>query len=95
MFIGAGTVVLPNVTIGNDVIIGANSTVTHDLPDGVVAVGSPARVICSTEEYLNKERERMKTLPVFGEEYTMRGGITENMKEKMRREIQRIGGYVD
>ena len=96
VFIGAGTVVLPNVTIGNDVIIGANSTVTHDLPDDVVAVGSPARVICTTEEYLNKERERMKTLPVYGEEYTMRGRITEDMREKQRREILNArGGYVD
>ena len=33
------------VTIGNNVIIGAGSVVTHDIPDNAVAVGNPARVI--------------------------------------------------
>ena len=38
----------------------------------------------------------MKTLPVYGEEYTMRGGITEDMREKQRQEILNTrGGYVD
>jgi acetyltransferase-like isoleucine patch superfamily enzyme len=43
-FIGFGTVILPNVRIGQHCIIGANSTVTHDIPDYSVASGSPARV---------------------------------------------------
>ena len=94
VFIGAESVILPGVTIGNDVIIGANSTVTHDIPEGVVAVGSPARVICTTEEYLQKEKERMQNCPVYGEEYTMRGGITEEMKAKQREEISKTGGFV-
>ena len=33
------------VTIGNDVVIGAGSVVTHDIPDGVLAAGNPCRVI--------------------------------------------------
>lgn len=84
VFIGAESVILPGVTIGDDVIIGANSTVTHDIPAGSVAVGSPARVICTIEEYLNKERERMKTAPVYGEEYTMRGKITEEKRQQQK-----------
>ena len=47
VFLGAESVVLPGVRIGSNVIIGANSTVTHDIPENSVAVGSPARVICS------------------------------------------------
>ena len=47
VFIGAESVVLPGVTIGDDVVIGANSTVTQDIPTNSVAVGSPARVICT------------------------------------------------
>ena len=94
VFVGAESVILPGVTIGDDVIIGANSTVTHDIPDGMVAVGSPAKIICSTEEYINKQRERMKTCPVYGEEYTMGGGITPEMKEKQLREIANGGGFV-
>lgn len=45
--IGAGSVVLPNVRIGANVVIGAGSVVTRDIPDGVVALGNPARVIRS------------------------------------------------
>ena len=43
--LGFGTVVLPGVTIGRHVVIGANSVVTSDIPDFSVAVGAPARVI--------------------------------------------------
>ncbi len=44
-FIGANSFILKGVSIGNDCIIGANSVVTADLPDGSIAVGSPAKVI--------------------------------------------------
>lgn len=44
-FLGVGVVVLPNVTIGENSIIGANSVVSRDIPANVVAVGAPARPI--------------------------------------------------
>ena len=44
-WLGYGAVVLPGVTIGKHVVIGANAVVTHDIPDFSVAVGSPARVV--------------------------------------------------
>ena len=44
-WIGAGVVVVPGVTIGNNVVVGAGSVVTKDLPDNVVAVGNPCRVL--------------------------------------------------
>lgn len=44
-WIGHGAVILPGVTIGRHVVVGANSVVTTDIPDFSVAVGSPARVI--------------------------------------------------
>lgn len=44
-WIGGQSIILPGVTIGNNVTIGAGSTVTRDIPDNSVAVGSPARVI--------------------------------------------------
>jgi maltose O-acetyltransferase len=93
VFIGAGTVVLPGVTIGNNVIVGANSTVTRSIPDGMMAAGSPARILCTTEEYLQKERERMKTSPVFGKEYTLAGNITLLQKEEQKAKLSdgRIG----
>lgn len=48
--VGAGSVVLPRVRIGSHSIIGAGSVVTRDIPDGVVAYGSPARVVRSVEK---------------------------------------------
>lgn len=44
VWIGGHTVVLPGVNIGNNVVIGAGSVVTSDIPDGVVAYGNPCRV---------------------------------------------------
>jgi maltose O-acetyltransferase len=44
VWIGAGTIVLPGVTIGNDVTIGAGSVVTSDIPANTLAVGQPCRV---------------------------------------------------
>lgn len=44
-WLGANVVVLPGVTIGRHVAVGAGSVVTKDLPDHAVAVGSPARVV--------------------------------------------------
>lgn len=44
-WLGHGSIVLPGVTIGEHVVIGANSVVTKNIPSFSVAVGSPARVI--------------------------------------------------
>jgi maltose O-acetyltransferase len=45
VWLGGGVIVCPGVTIGSDTVVGAGSVVTRDLPSGVVAVGSPARVL--------------------------------------------------
>ena len=44
-WLGAGVVVLPGVTIGDNTVVGAGSVVTRDLPADVVAVGNPCRVL--------------------------------------------------
>lgn len=56
VYIGVHTVILPGVKIGNNVIIGAGSVVTKDIPDNSVAAGTPARVIKSSQEYLEKAK---------------------------------------
>lgn len=53
VFIGLSTIILPNVKIGNNVVIGAGSVVTKDIPDNSVAVGNPARVIKTIDDYKN------------------------------------------
>jgi galactoside O-acetyltransferase len=44
-WLGAGVIVVPGVTIGRNAVIGAGSIVTKDIPDNVLAVGNPCRVI--------------------------------------------------
>lgn len=95
VFIGAESVVLPGVSIGNNVIIGANSTVTKSIPDRSVAVGSPARVICSLDEYLDKNKKKMKEAPIYGVDYTLRGNLTIERKKQMVRELEGRIGYID
>jgi acetyltransferase-like isoleucine patch superfamily enzyme len=51
-WLGHGVVVLPGVTIGRHVVVGAGSVVTRDLPDNCVAVGVPARVVKRHDELL-------------------------------------------
>lgn len=45
VWIGGHVTVLPGVTIGSNVVIGAGSVVTKDIPDGVIAVGNPCRIV--------------------------------------------------
>ena len=45
VFIGFGSVILPNVRIGDGAVIGANSVVVTDIPPRVIAAGAPARVV--------------------------------------------------
>ncbi len=45
VWFGAGVQVMPGVTIGNNVVIGAGSIVTKDIPDNVIAVGNPCKVL--------------------------------------------------
>lgn len=58
VYMGVGTLVMPGVTIGNRVIIGAGSIVSKDIPDNSVAAGVPARVIKTTDEYLEVMKKK-------------------------------------
>lgn len=60
-WLGAGVIVLPGVTIGDNTVIGAGSIVTKDIPENVVAVGNPCRVLRpigeKDREYYYKDRK--------------------------------------
>ncbi|MGL5978384.1 MAG: sugar O-acetyltransferase [Erysipelotrichaceae bacterium] len=57
-WIGGNTVILPGVRIGNGVVIGAGSVVTKDIPDNVIAVGNPCRVLRELTESDHKRWHR-------------------------------------
>ena len=60
-WLGAGVVVVPGVTIGDNVVVGAGSVVTRDLPDNVIAVGNPCKILREVNdrdrEYYFKDRK--------------------------------------
>jgi maltose O-acetyltransferase len=92
VFIGAAAIILPGVTIGDNVIIGAGSVVSKDVPSGSVAVGSPAKVLCSLDEYIQKEKKKMNAENVFQKDYTLRNPIfSEKMKRKLTEACQKYG----
>jgi maltose O-acetyltransferase len=90
-FLGHSVTVLCGVTIGANSIIGAGSIVTTDIPPNSVAVGAPAKVIMSLEDYM--ARHRVDPSQVFGEQYHIW-----NLDDKKRKELldaaERGGGYI-
>ena len=72
MHIGTNAVIMPGVSIGNNVVIGVGAIVTKNIPDNSVAVGVPARVIETVQEY------RMKNLDKF--DFTK--GLSPSKKEQ-------------
>ena len=51
VWVGAGTVIVPGVTIGKNSVIGAGSVIVKDIPENVVAVGNPCRVLREIGEH--------------------------------------------
>lgn len=74
VWIGAGTVICPGVTIGENSVIGAGSVVTRDIPANVVAVGNPCRVM---REIGERDREVFfRDEPIDWDEVTARYGVS-------------------
>ena len=67
-WLGAGVIVMPGVTIGDNTVIGAGSIVTRDIPSGVVAVGNPCRVLREVGEHDREYyfRDRKIDPAIFG-----------------------------
>jgi len=64
-YIGAGTLVLPGATIGDDAIVGAGALVRGEIPAGSVAVGAPARPIGTVEELRERHLADLERYPRF------------------------------
>ena len=57
------SVLLPGVTVGMGALIGAHSLINRDVPQHVVASGSPAKIICKTDEIIMKDGSGQKAYP--------------------------------
>ena len=60
VYIGMGAYIMPGVKIGDNCIIGAGAIVTKDIPSNSVAVGIPARVHCTVEQYYEKCKDTLE-----------------------------------
>lgn len=56
VYIGNNTLVMPGVTVGDNVLIAAGSVVTKSIPNDVVVGGNPAKIICSRKEYYERNK---------------------------------------
>lgn len=54
VYIGNNAMIMPGITIGNNVVIAAGSVVTKNIPNDVVVGGNPAKIIRSTNSYIEK-----------------------------------------
>ena len=90
-FIGINSIIMKHVTIGDNCIIGAGSVVTKSIPSNSVAAGCPAKVICTVEEFVEKNKARFD-LTLGWNTYEKRKYIEKNMFKyeewRKEREIQ-------
>lgn len=57
VYFGANSLIMPGVTIGNDVLIAAGAVVTKSIPDGMVVGGNPAKIIGTVKDFVEKNNK--------------------------------------
>ena len=92
VFVGAGSIIMPNVSIEDNVIIGAGSVVTKNLSSGIW-VGSPCVKIAEYDEWLEKKQNELDNAYVFDEKWVY-NNITPNMKKEMIELIKVKKGFI-
>ena len=85
VFIGRGSIILPNSTIERNTIIGAGAVVSGNVPPNSVVVGNPCEILCSYDEYIGKHKKRMN-------ESTM---IHKDFNELTKEEMDDISSHIN
>jgi acetyltransferase-like isoleucine patch superfamily enzyme len=94
-FIGTRAVILPGVSIGDNCVVGAGAVVTRSVPDNTVVAGSPAKAVCTYDEYVAKAAPRCRYYPpdVASDAERLReallGGLPEAAAARMAEEARR------
>lgn len=92
VFIGYGCIILPGIKIGSKVVVGAGTVVSKNIPDNVVVAGNPYRVICSYDEYMEKNRRKMEYYPVSNQVFYEK---SEDDWDKLCIKVRECGGGFD
>jgi maltose O-acetyltransferase len=96
VFIGACSLILPGVTVGDDAIIGAGSVVARDVPAGSVAAGNPAGVVGSVEDHTRRHMQALSARPRYPRAgFTAIGGAPPANRRRMQDELADGPGYVE
>ncbi|AHV95787.1 acyltransferase [Paenibacillus sabinae] len=91
-FIGARALIMPGVTVGKNAIVAAGSIVTKSVPEGMVVAGNQARVLSTTEAYIQKHQEKMGHSDLYDENWTIGRRISPDMCRQMSDQL--INGSV-
>ena len=82
VYTGTDVTIMPGVTIGDNCIIGSGAVVTRDIPSNSVAVGVPAKVVKTIDEYYQSALERGLFYPTKGMPYEEKKQyLSENVKK--------------
>lgn len=69
VYVGADSLIMPGVTIGDDAVVAAGAVVTRDVAAGMVVAGVPAKEISTTADLDSKRRGLLTTRPSFGPDH--------------------------
>ena len=93
-FIGARSIIMPNVTVGKNAVVAAGSIVTKSVEPDTVVGGNPARFIMNTSALMEKHAAAFRDAILYDETWTIRNGITDEMKKKMSDDLNQNVGYI-
>ncbi len=93
VFLGAYSIILPNVTIGDNSIVACGSIVTRDIPSNVIVAGNPAKIISTIADYKKKMKNKMKQSIIYDDSYLI-GRITKGKKEQMKKDLANKIGFI-
>ncbi len=84
-FIGERTIILPDVTIGPNVLVAAGSVVNRDIPPNSCVAGVPARVYARFDEFMERNRQQIENGNVF--EFSYLTGNLDHLQERLKAKV--------
>lgn len=85
VFIGYGSIILPETIIGDNIIIGAGTVVKGKIPSDSVIVGNPWKILCSTDDYIAKNKSALSESTIYDKVLD---------KERMGKELGTKKGFI-